>query len=137
MLTFPRRGGQSVNALFEKNFGRQHLWYLNLESNHSVSYGSALALNPIEEDKSPYTQSFHGIGCRPVDRLIRNIFELLQNYFPFVYVSASQPWHNQFPLDWTKPPDHGGLVRAIFVGSKTPQESIHLVPFLPKKQTRH
>lgn len=95
-----------------------------------VSFGSDLALNLIEEDKLNPTQATTGTGCRPTRPWIS---DHLSRHFKYVYFSASQPSHEQFPTDWNK--FEGQLLsRAIFVASHVPIENSRLVTELPMLQ---
>lgn len=97
-----------------------------------VSFGEDERLEGVDEAVEHPSQALHGRGCRPTRAWIRS---RLQQHFPYVYVPATQPWHPEFPLDWTcsQPP---GLARAIFVGSRQPLVSSVLLNELPALQTR-
>jgi hypothetical protein len=98
-----------------------------------VSYGDDLRVNPIEEDRSHPTQSFHGIGCRPTRRWL---FETLKAHFEFVYCPLVQPNHEQFPTDWTTNENGGGLIRAVLIASRHPLHNPLLQEGLLEKQLR-
>lgn len=72
------------------------------------------------------TQAFSRMGCRPTRRWV---FEELSALFPCVYNTRTQPCHAQFPLDWRAAPADG-LIRAVFVASRTPLDSPFLCPGL-------
>lgn len=58
--------------------------------------------------------SIRGIGSRPT----RNeIWNHLKKLFPFVYSCRTQPNHEEFILDWSKP--QTGECRAVFIASST------------------
>jgi hypothetical protein len=83
-----------------------------------VSYGDERLINLTSELIDDPTQALRGIGCRPTRPWV---FEKLKSLFPFVYVTKTQPWHQEFPIDWTKPPldeCKGLLTRSIFVASR-------------------
>ena len=81
-----------------------------------VSYGSDPALNPVGEPAQHYSQSFHGMGCRPARVWV---WDTLRALFPYVYVTSAQPAHEEFPLDWSQPPANPqGLSRSVFVASR-------------------
>lgn len=86
-------------------------------------------VNHLEEPPL-LNQSFEGTGCRPA----RNwIFYELRKYFPHVYVTASQPDHPDFPLNWPVL-NADQLTRAVFVASRTPLDLPTLLYDLPIKQ---
>jgi tRNA (mo5U34)-methyltransferase len=98
-----------------------------------VSFGSGAAINPIPEDATQVSQAFDGAGCRPTRAWI---FDALKRAFPHVYVPTTQPNHEEFPVDWTRPGPRGLLTRAIFVASRQPLSSVFLTDSLPDHQTR-
>ena len=98
-----------------------------------VSYGNDELVNPISEPQTTPSQSFHGQGCRPTRPWI---FNRLKNLFAHVYVPATQPAHEEFPLDWTGSSPQGGYTRAVFIGSRRPLANALLLDKLPDKQTR-
>lgn len=98
-----------------------------------VSRGSEEALNPVEEDARDPSQSISGRGCRPTRAWV---LARLRDHFPYAYVTATQPWHPEFPLDWTR--DSGeSFTRAVFVASRTAIESGTLVDQPLDHQVRH
>jgi SAM-dependent methyltransferase len=97
-----------------------------------VSVGTTEAINPIAEDVELASQSFHGGGCRPTRPWL---FGRLKALFPFVYVPATQPSHEEFPIDWTIPPTHQAT-RAVFVASRRPLDLPLLRDDLPDRQPR-
>jgi hypothetical protein len=54
-----------------------------------------------------------------------------------VYATTTQPWHEEFPLDWNSVSDSGALTRAVFVASRTPLDNPVLTESLPTVQERH
>lgn len=91
-------------------------------------------INPVNELTTAHDQSFHGKGCRPA----RNWFmHELKKYFPFVYVSSTQPDHDEYPLVWPNDSASGRLSRAVFVGSRTSLSLPTLQETLPSVQVRY
>jgi FkbM family methyltransferase len=72
-------------------------------------------------------------GCRPTRQWL---FHELKRWFPHVYVTATQPDHPEFPLDWTAGLSGSSLVRCVFVASRAPLRSSHLLSTLPSRQQR-
>jgi len=97
-----------------------------------VSFGSESAINPIVEPDNP-TQSLRGQGCRPTRRWV---FEALKTEFDHVYLPRTQPWHDEFPTDWSCLVATAPLTRAIFIASRRPIESDLLVNELLIRQSR-
>ena len=99
-----------------------------------VSFGEGAELNPVKEFDDP-TQAVGGEGCRPTRGWV---FEQLKSNFRSAYVTATQPWHEEFPVDWDAPPpvNEAGLYRCVFVASHEPVENGLLTQTLPSKQTR-
>ena len=99
-----------------------------------VSFGSAMDMHPIQEDRLDPSQAQSGVGCRPTRAWI---FATLQRLFTHVYVPCTQPDHEQFPIDWTAPSKHlAGLQRAVFVASRGPMNSPLLSQVLLDVQLR-
>ncbi len=98
-----------------------------------VSPGQDLSVNVITEDPEEPSQAFSGKGCRPTRPWI---FAELKKHFPFVYLPRTQPWHEEFPLDWTVPPKTL-LVRSVFIASRNPLANGLLAAEIPSHQTRH
>ncbi|MFZ5802066.1 MAG: class I SAM-dependent methyltransferase [Candidatus Omnitrophota bacterium] len=99
-----------------------------------VSFGKDEAVNRVREDRARVSQSFEGIGCRPTRIWI---YRRLQELFPFVYVPRTQPDHEEFPVDWTRPEKHKAkLSRAIFVASRQKIQNENLQNELPDRQIR-
>jgi tRNA (mo5U34)-methyltransferase len=98
-----------------------------------VSFGAEAAINPTAEDPTQVSQAFAGGGCRPTRAWI---VDALKSAFPHVYVPTTQPTHEEFPLDWTRPGPGGLLARAVFVASRQPLTSPLLTDSLPDHQTR-
>jgi len=102
-----------------------------------VSFGDDVAVNLVGEERSDPSQAWHGSGCRPTRAWV---FSQLKALFEHVYSTDSQPWHEEFPVDWTRaaaaawPRDR--LSRAVFVASRQPLVSSKLLSVLPMTQTR-
>ncbi len=83
-----------------------------------VSMDEGAALNPINEPDENPAQALDGKGSRPTRSYI---WTALQDVMPHVYVPKTQPAHDEFPTDWTKPwNNYSGLTRAVFVASRRP-----------------
>lgn len=98
-----------------------------------VSFGKDAEIIVADEADDP-TQALDGLGCRPTRGWI---WERLEELFPFVYMTATQPWHEEFPIDWTgKIPSQALYSRAIFVASRQKIDNALLLPHLLDHQTR-
>ena len=98
-----------------------------------VSMDKGLAVNVINEPSDNPAQAFDGQGCRPTREWV---MASLRRNFPFAYAVRTQPAHDEFPLDWTKPwPNRSGLTRAVFVGSRKALDNVNLLRQLPDVQT--
>jgi SAM-dependent methyltransferase len=98
-----------------------------------VSFGADIAINPVGERIEDPTQSLHGRGCRPTRGWV---FETLKGLFAHVYVPATQPWHEEFPLDWQQCDSDAALIRAIFIAARAPLDNPLLLRQLPQHQRR-
>ena len=98
-----------------------------------VTPGTAENLNLVEEDVHNPSQALRGRGCRPTRPWVKRRLEEL---FPYVYVTATQPWHEEFPLEWSFSASPR-LVRSVFVASRTNLDSPLLLDTIPERQTRH
>lgn len=81
-----------------------------------VSFGTDRAVNLVDEYSEDPTQALSGMGCRPTRPWI---FDRLKAVFPYVYLTKTQPWHEEFPVDWSD--DHNRnatLSRSVFVASR-------------------
>jgi SAM-dependent methyltransferase len=99
-----------------------------------VSLGDALELNRVREKKRDFSQALEGTGCRPTRPWV---WAELEKHFPFVYVTVTQPWHEEFPLDWRAAVGDDGLTRSVFVAAKRELALSTLSPRLLDQQTRH
>jgi FkbM family methyltransferase len=102
-----------------------------IESCVSLADSAAVTLTPEAADD--FTQSLTGTGCRPTRQWL---FQELKRWFPHVYVTATQPDHPEFPLDWTADLTGNSLVRCVFVASRAPLRSSHFLSALPPRQRR-
>lgn len=80
-----------------------------------VSVGDNEAMNPKKEPARNPSQAVSSLGCRPTRPWVRN---RLLEHFPHVYATTTQPWHEEFPLDWAQEPPAERLTRAVFVASR-------------------
>ena len=67
----------------------------------------------IVNESNDFTQAFDNKGCRPSRFWI---FNTLKKFFPYVYMTKTQPAHEEFPTDWNDV-DQTLLTRAVFVAS--------------------
>jgi SAM-dependent methyltransferase len=99
-----------------------------------VSFGDDEQLRPCSEDKVHVSQAVSGVGCRPTRRWV---VSRLKARFPFVYMPLTQPYHEQFPVDWKEPSTHKApFSRAVFVASRAKLAN-PLVEEIPDLQQRH
>ncbi len=98
-----------------------------------VSFGEEEEMHPVSEAADDPTQSFVGIGCSPTRPWV---VKQLNTHFAHVYVTETQPWHEQFPIDWTVDSPEP-LSRSIFVASHAPLDSSLLLENIPMQQRRH
>ncbi|HUK59619.1 MAG TPA: DUF1698 domain-containing protein [Stellaceae bacterium] len=99
-----------------------------------VSFGTDEAVNLVPEERGSPTQSTTGRGCRPTRPwLMRE----LRRHYEHVYVPATQPAHEEFPCDWTRPELFSGrFARAVFIASRRPLANPQLLDRLPDRQER-
>jgi hypothetical protein len=97
-----------------------------------VSRGTEEAVNPVGEDRENPTQAVSGVGCRPTRPWV---LARLREHFRYAYVTRTQPWDPEFPLDWTR--EYKGFTRAIFVASSEPLDPSLFLEDPPDHQTRH
>jgi len=97
-----------------------------------VAFGSHEATNPVPEHAIMPSQSVSGIGCRPTRPWL---FKRLSQLFPHAYVPRTQPSHEDFPLDWSAPPNLARASRAVFIASRKPLDNPWLLDHLPDRQT--
>ena len=95
-----------------------------------VSFGDEFLENTTPESQQNFSQAFYGQGCRPTRPWI---WRELQKYIPFVYSTAKQPMHEEFPVSWVIP-STSELNRAVFVASRDDiQDNKNLLPYLPDR----
>lgn len=97
-----------------------------------VSFGERDALHPEPEATWCASQAVAS-GCRPTRPWVWN---RLSEHFAHVYVTTTQPWHEEFPLDWSSNAPAERLTRAVFVASRTPLDLPTLSPRLVPRQSR-
>lgn len=82
------------------------------------AYGDDESVNLWEESEARCSQSLRGTGCRPTRRWVWN---RLGELFEHVYVPLTQPWHDEFQIDWTPRPGNQRLLgRGVFVATREP-----------------
>ena len=99
-----------------------------------VSFGDEELIHLTAEAINDPTQALGGTGCRPTRPWI---FKTLKWFFPFVYVTKTQPRHEEFPIDWNKSTEENNenkLNRSVFVASKIPLCNENLSSDLIDKQ---
>lgn len=96
-----------------------------------VSCGSDELLNPVAENAALHSQAVAGAGCRPTRPWV---MKQLRACFPHAYSVATQPAHEEFPLEWHTPRADNGLMRAVFVASSTALRRPDLLTELPSVQ---
>lgn len=94
-----------------------------------VSFGDDLDVHLVQENLDDPTQALRGTGCRPTRPWV---MRELRRHFAHVYVTRTQPWHEEFPLDWRHPERHPApmLTRQVFVASRAPMSEERLSPEL-------
>lgn len=101
-----------------------------------VSFGGEESLNPVFENQEHLGTAASGVGCRPTRKWVYNQLRL---HYEFVYIPATQPDHNEFPLDWNLPEDKqkktNGGPRAVFIASRQKFENDLLLNEIPMRQT--
>jgi hypothetical protein len=98
-----------------------------------VSVGRAELVNLVTEEARNPSQSVSGRGCRPTRSWV---LARLRDHFPHAYVTATQPWHDEFPIDWrsTRPDT---LTRSVFVASRSELDGGLFLEEVPEAQRRH
>ena len=98
-----------------------------------VSMEEGIAVNVTDEPEANPAQAFDGKGCRPTRGWV---MQSLARHFEHVYATRTQPAHDEFPTDWTKPwVNRSGLTRAVFVGARAEIKNQNLARYLPNPQT--
>lgn len=99
-----------------------------------VTPGPGKAINLVAENRDDATQAAVGDGCRPTRDWV---WAELAKHFEHVYSTTTQPWHEEFPLDWDDvTADHPTLTRCVFVASRSELSAPNLINSLPKRQIR-
>ena len=114
-----------------------HLEFPELALQNFADYCSDFLLLETQVSHFPYSDlqatsdsaidpsgSVNNIGCLPSRAWVMNT---LSKYFPYVYMVKSQPWHEEFPLNWVKPSENR-ISRAVFVASKSEMDYSCLSP---------
>lgn len=99
-----------------------------------VSPGDDETVNVVFEDKQVASQAISGVGCRPTRSWVQAQLRL---HFPHVYMSVTQPWHEDFPTDWNFEPNPERNYRCVFVASREPLALSTLTDTIPVHQARH
>jgi ubiquinone/menaquinone biosynthesis C-methylase UbiE len=98
-----------------------------------VAAGPEERLYPFDELAADPDNAVSGHGCRPTRGWVRRE---LRDSFAHVYMPVTQPSHEEFPLDWTRPElASKPLIRAVFIGSRRPLDNHLLTEELPMVQT--
>jgi FkbM family methyltransferase len=98
----------------------------------AVAYGvedDSVRFEP--EDPVEPTNSITGTACYPSRRWV---FNRLAELFEHVTMPLTQPYHEQFRLDWRQATPPPGRSRAIFIASRAPLRNPLLVPHVPLVQ---
>ena len=98
----------------------------------AVSFGTDAHVYLESERRRSPSQAVSGVGCRPTRAWVR---QELARHFEHVYLSRTQPWHEEFPLNWAR--ERPGLARAVFVAARQPLDVPSLVEEIPDVQVRH
>jgi hypothetical protein len=100
-----------------------------------VSYGEGKLINPCSEDAGNPSQAFSGIGCRPTRDWVHS---QLKQHFEHIYLTMTQPNHEEFPTNWGALPSNPSLLsRAVFIGSRSALDNDQLTETIPMIQERH
>lgn len=99
-----------------------------------VSPADGESVDIVPEVQSMPSQSFSGHGSRPTRAWVR---ARLREHFPHVYLTTTQPWHEEFPVDWAAAAGSHRPTRAVFVASRTALDNPMLTQEIRAHQTRH
>lgn len=100
-----------------------------------VSYGEDESINPVFENSAIPSESISGQGCRPTRTWV---FNQLRKHFEYVYVTKTQPNHEEFPINWVSPPPSPEiLTRTVFVASRKKLTNPNLSENILMQQGRH
>lgn len=99
-----------------------------------VAFGSDERLDLVSERDELPSQAISGVGCRPTRPWVHR---RLRELFRHVYMPRTQPWHPEFPIDWTTPVrDPDALTRAVFIASRRAIRNRLLTRRIPRRQHR-
>jgi hypothetical protein len=99
-----------------------------------VSPGDGELINPCSEDDSVPTESRWGTGCRPTRKWV---FNQLRQYFKHVYLPKTQPWHEEFPIDWNSERTAKAVSRrCVYIATRQRLHNRMLTETIPMKQIR-
>lgn len=91
-----------------------------------LSPGAEAACPIVDEPAADPTQALSGRGCRPTRAWV---LREMGRHFPHAYMSRTQPWHEEFPLEWSPGATPApGFVRGVFVASRAPLDERRLSP---------
>jgi SAM-dependent methyltransferase len=96
-----------------------------------VSFGSEQAINLVAEGGP--SQAITGTGCRPTRTWV---WSHLSELFPYVYATATQPAHPEFPLNWHSALSNESFTRSVFAAAQWPIDNPLLLADLPMTQRR-
>src|SRR5262249_6272822 len=100
----------------------------------SVSFGWDEGIARAPEDRLNVSQSIHGYGCHPTRPWV---YRRLREDFSFVYMPLTEPYHDQFPVDWMdKVETPGRAQRAVFIASRQKLQNPLLHEGIPQYQRR-
>jgi SAM-dependent methyltransferase len=102
-----------------------------------VSFGTHEEVHVVAEAQSNPSQAWSGSGCRPTRPWV---MARLRERFEHAYVTRTQPWHEEFPIDWSPTAEEAWpanrLSRAVFIASRKPLALAGLANELLMVQTR-
>lgn len=100
-----------------------------------VAGGMHVEVHPFSEHPGDPENAATGQGCRPTRPWVR---DQLASHFSHVYLPITQPCHEEFPLDWSRPElADEPLVRAVFIASRRELDNSMLTEKLAMKQVHH
>ena len=95
-----------------------------------VAFGDDDAVYSFEERAGDPDNAVTGRGCRPTREWVRRE---LSAHFPHVYMPLTQPWHEEFPTDWSVSElARNPLIRSVFIASRDPLQNELLTPSYPE-----
>lgn len=99
-----------------------------------VSGASDDEIYPLLEAAEDPENAVDGHGCRPTRSWVRRE---LASHFSHVYMPMTQPWHAEFPIDWSLPElVDNPLIRAVYVATREAINNRILTEDLPMRQVR-